>query len=192
MTAKETRSRIQLLLGVTADGSFGPKTQTAYDELKIAGPNMEWPPKAPVSIPPGGNGTFDERTEKNLKTLHTAAQPIFRSFLSLLIPHMAAKGVVAKVISGTRTYAEQDELFSHGRTKPGPKVTNARGGQSNHNFGCAVDIGLFKDGDYLEDSPLYLEAGPIGKSVGLTWGGDWKSIKDYPHFEALQFKAPVL
>lgn len=48
MTAKETRSRIQLLLNVKADGSFGPKTQAAYDELKIAGPNMEWPPVTPT------------------------------------------------------------------------------------------------------------------------------------------------
>ncbi len=23
----------------------------------------------------------------------------------------------------------------------------------------------------------------MGKSLGLSWGGDWKSIQDEPHFE---------
>ncbi|MDY0282328.1 MAG: M15 family metallopeptidase [Salinivirgaceae bacterium] len=32
------------------------------------------------------------------------------------------------------------------------------------------------------DIPDYRQAGEIGKSVGLTWGGDWKK-PDYPHFE---------
>jgi peptidoglycan L-alanyl-D-glutamate endopeptidase CwlK len=62
-------------------------------------------------------------------------------------------------------------------------VTRARAGYSNHNFGVAWDIGLFKDGKYLEESPLYRECGEIGKSLGLEWGGDWKSIQDEPHFE---------
>lgn len=193
-TALEIRKKLQLLLDVKADGDIGKITRAAFDELAILAPQAEWPVPAKVwagETPSSGTDKFDERTEKNLRTLHVGAEAKMRVFLAKLIPYMAEKGVVAKVISGTRTYAEQDALYAQGRTKPGPVVTNARGGQSNHNFGCAVDIGLFKDGDYLEDSPLYKEAGPIGKSVGLTWGGDWKTIKDYPHFEALEFKAPV-
>ncbi len=75
------------------------------------------------------------------------------------IPTMAAKKcVVIKIISGTRTHMqEQDALYARRRTAPGPRVTNARGGYSNHNFGIAWDIGLFRGGKYLEDSPLYRE-----------------------------------
>jgi len=45
-----------------------------------------------------------------------------------------------KLISGLRTYEEQDALYAQGRTAPGPKVTNAPGGHSNHNFGLAFDM----------------------------------------------------
>jgi len=163
--------QIQTVLEVVPDGLWGPKSQAALDAL----------------IRPPSGVEFDERTEKNLATLNAGSQRLMRMFMRQLVPYMAARGVAAKIISGTRTFAEQDALYAKGRTAPGPKVTNARGGQSNHNFRCAADIGLFKDGDYLEDSPLYLEAGPIGKACGLQWGGDWK-FKDYPHFEATQFK----
>jgi len=50
-----------------------------------------------------------------------------------------------RIISGTRTYEQQNQLF-----KKRPKVTNARGGQSNHNFGIAWDVGLFEEGKYYE------------------------------------------
>jgi len=131
--------------------------------------------------------TFDERTERNLRTLNKESEALFRKFMARLVPFMEERGVVAKIIDGSRTWEEQDALYAQGRTKPGKRVTNAKGGQSNHNYGCAADIGLFRGGDYLEDDPLYLAAGEIGKEVGLQWGGDWRRMKDYPHFEAKQF-----
>ena len=124
--------------------------------------------------------TFDDRSERNLKTLLPGAERAARKFLAAV----RAAGIDARIISGTRTYAEQQALFDQGRTKPGPRVTNARPGQSNHNFGIAWDIGIFSDSsDYLEDSPLYRKAGAIGKAMGLDWGGDWAKIRDEPHFE---------
>jgi peptidoglycan L-alanyl-D-glutamate endopeptidase CwlK len=99
---------------------------------------------------------------------------------------LGSDSTVFKIISGTRTYAEQDALFAQGRTKfPGPVVTKARGGQSNHNFGVAWDIGVFQAGKYIPESDLYKKAGEIGKNLGLEWGGDWKSIQDEPHFQAI-------
>jgi len=95
---------------------------------------------------------------------------------------VAAKGAEARIISGTRTYAEQDALFAKGRSIKGPRVTNARAGYSDHNFGVAWDIGIFVGGKYLEESPLYDLAGAIGRTLGLEWGGDWKSFRDKPHF----------
>ena len=122
--------------------------------------------------------TFDERTERNIATLHPKAQEKARQFMQAVLPIMPQRGVVARIISGTRSYAEQDALFAKR-----PQVTKARGGYSNHNFGIAWDIGLFREKDYLEDSPLYRECGEIGRSLGLEWGGDWKSFKDEPHFQ---------
>lgn len=123
--------------------------------------------------------TFDARTESNINTLLPAAQAKAREFMAACL----AAGISLKIISGTRTYAEQNALYEHGRTKSGPIVTNARGGYSWHNFGIAWDIGIFDGIRYLEESPLYAKAGAIGKSLGLEWGGDWKSIQDEPHFQ---------
>jgi peptidoglycan L-alanyl-D-glutamate endopeptidase CwlK len=93
-------------------------------------------------------------------------------------------GINARIISGTRTYAEQEKLFEQGRTKPSPKVTNANGGQSNHNFGIAWDIGIFNaQGEYLPDSNLYEKTAEVGLVDGLEWGGNWQTIKDKPHYQ---------
>lgn len=127
--------------------------------------------------------TFDERTEKNLSTLHPKVQEKFRPFLQEANEFLAPQGVVVKLISGTRTYAEQDALYAQGRTKPGKKVTNAKGGYSNHNFGVAGDLGLFKGKEYLGESPLYKKLVPIGEKHGLEAGARWKSFPDEPHYQ---------
>jgi peptidoglycan L-alanyl-D-glutamate endopeptidase CwlK len=95
----------------------------------------------------------------------------------------AASGIQIKVISGTRSFEEQDALFAKGRTAPGPKVTNARGGFSNHNFGIAFDIGVFSGNRYLPESPKYKAVGVLGMELGLEWGGNWTTIVDQPHFQ---------
>lgn len=86
-----------------------------------------------------------------------------------------------------RSKAEQDALYAQGRTKPGQIVTNAKGGQSNHNYGVAVDLCLYtSDGKNVvweTTTKRWLRVVAIAKSVGFKWGGDWTSFKDYPHFE---------
>lgn len=126
---------------------------------------------------------LDDRTERNISTLHPIAQERAREFMRAAIPIMEQRGVAVRIISGTRSYAEQNALYAQGRTAPGKIVTKARGGYSNHNFGIAWDIGLFRGKEYLGSSPLYRECGQIGKSLDLIWGGDWKSFPDEPHFE---------
>lgn len=127
--------------------------------------------------------SLDERSEKNIATLLPMAQAKAREFMALAVPLMEQRGAVVKIICGTRTYAEQDALFAQGRTKPGKIVTNASGGFSNHNFGIAWDIGIFKDEKYLGESPLYKECGVISRQVaGVEWGGDWKFL-DEPHYQ---------
>ena len=88
-----------------------------------------------------------------------------------------------RIISGTRTYAEQAAIFAQGRTTPGKIVTKAGPGQSNHNFGVAWDIGVFLNGEYLNESPLYGKLGATGKGLGLEWGGDWSGFVDRPHYQ---------
>jgi peptidoglycan L-alanyl-D-glutamate endopeptidase CwlK len=125
---------------------------------------------------------FDPRSEAALATLHPKAREKARAFMAKAVPAMEARGLVVKIINGLRTYAEQDALFAQGRTAPGRVVTKARGGFSNHNFGTAFDVALFRGPAYLDEDPHYAELGKIGQSVGLEWGGSWQ-FSDEPHFE---------
>jgi peptidoglycan LD-endopeptidase CwlK len=88
-----------------------------------------------------------------------------------------------RVISGHRTWQEQDKLYAQGRTRPGDIVTKARGGYSNHNFGIAFDIGVFEGNKYLKQSTKYKAVGALGMELGLEWGGNWKNFVDEPHFQ---------
>ena len=137
-------------------------------------------------------GEFDSRSEKNIQSLLPEAQRKAREFL-----HAApSKTLSYRIISGTRTFAEQDALFAKGRTAPGPKVTNARGGQSNHNFGIAWDVGIFDGktfftGKTKAQSKAYVDLADtvMTKVKGLEWGGHFKSIKDTPHYQVATGKS---
>lgn len=124
---------------------------------------------------------IDPRSAKNIATLNKKLQPL----ATKLIEEATAQGIHVKIISGHRTYAEQNALYAQGRTKPGLIVTKAKGGHSNHNFATAFDIGIFSaDGkQYIDESPDYKRCGLIGEALGLEWGGNWKDFKDEPHFQ---------
>ena len=124
-------------------------------------------------------GAMDSRSELQIATLQPRAQENARIFLR----NLKDAGIEARIISGTRTYAQQELLYRKGRFgNNDPKVTNARGGQSNHNFGIAWDIGIFRNGIYLPESPLYDKAGSV-QTDGVEWGGNWKTFKDRPHYQ---------
>ena len=99
-----------------------------------------------------------------------------------------------RISQGLRTFAEQDALYAQGRTdKKGPIVTNAKGGQSIHNYGLAVDFVLIIDNtdaswamnkDWDDDKINdWTEVVNIFKKYGWAWGGNWNNTKDYPHFD---------
>ena len=124
-------------------------------------------------------GTFDERSEANISTLLPKAQEIARRWLKAARVRAAELGVEVRIIDGNRSYAEQDRLYAKR-----PKVTNARGGQSWHNFGLAFDFGVFRGASYLGDSPHYKTLGSIATSIpGTTWGGTWAKLVDEPHIQ---------
>lgn len=125
-------------------------------------------------------GSFDRRTEQKISSLSIRAQREAREFMARALSH----GVNVKIISGTRTYQEQNQLFRQGRYgNSGPVITRARGGQSNHNFGIAWDIGIFgEDGSYSTSQSDYDAVAEY--AVGsLVWGGSWRSFKDSPHYQ---------
>lgn len=157
----------------TIDGDWGQNTDRAVIAFETKSKQLA-----------DALGTFDPRSEKRIQTLQLKTQEAARKFLKAV----QGAGITARIISGSRTYAEQDRLFRQGRFgNPGPKVTNARGGQSNHNFGIAWDIGIFKTGAYLPESPLYKKAAEIGLAAGingLEWGGNWQTFKDTPHYQS--------
>ncbi|MEP6821207.1 MAG: M15 family metallopeptidase [Chthoniobacterales bacterium] len=171
---------VQEELGLKADGKAGPQTWKAiYLRIKGKPPEDADAPVTTKDLPASATGSVDARSEKSIATLHPEARPYART----LVQKAASVGITIMVISGLRTYEEQDALYAQGRTKPGPRVTNARGGYSNHNFGIAFDIGVFKGATYIPDSPQYKAVGAMGIEIGLEWGGNWKTIKDEPHFQ---------
>lgn len=172
---------VQAELGAFVDGSAGPETWGAI-HLAVVGE------KAPDEIKQDDTPTLsgdgkkaDSRSEKNIGTLHPRVRPFARA----LIEKAANQGTIIKVTSGTRTFAEQDALFAQR-----PKVTNAPGGFSNHNFGVAFDVTIFKGSSDPEkaktpvfESPTYKALGALGTDLGLEWGGNWKKFPDEPHFQ---------
>lgn len=132
--------------------------------------------------------TFDSRTEKFLATLDPKAAEKFRPFIAKAQIMAQASGVEYLAIAGHRTWAEQDALFAQGRTKPGRIVTKAKGGQSNHNFGIALDFGVFEDGKYLDEKEpakaAKIHAGIAAHAAahGIEAGHFWK-FQDSPHYE---------
>ncbi|MGX9805962.1 M15 family metallopeptidase [Exiguobacterium acetylicum] len=106
-----------------------------------------------------------------------------------VIREMHTQGIYVGVAQGYRSIAEQNRLYAQGRTTEGPIVTNARGGQSNHNRGIAVDLFQYsRDGTqalFQNDQAFQIIVAAM-KRRGFSWGGDWKSFKDYPHFELLK------
>ena len=126
---------------------------------------------------------IDPRSATAIATLLPAAQRAARLLLAAANDGQLGPGIAVKVICGTRTYAEQTALYAQGRTAPGPIVTDAPAGYSNHNFGIAFDIGIFARGEYQDESALYARVGAMGRAQGLEWGGDWTSFPDQPHFQ---------
>jgi len=82
-----------------------------------------------------------------------------------------------------RSWDDQDELYAQGRTIPGNIVTNARGGESYHNWGLAFDASPLENGKISNNINKFMTMGKLGEQVGLEWGGSFKSIVDYPHFQ---------
>ena len=101
------------------------------------------------------------------------------------------------ITDGVRTIEQQKALYAQGRTKSGEVVTNADGVtlKSNHQAkadGCGHAVDLypycngavqFNDVAKLKKIAEHIKATAQKLGYAVEWGGDWTSIKDYPHFE---------
>ncbi len=110
--------------------------------------------------------------------------PELKKRVTALIEALATQGLTVEVVQGLRTFQEQNELFKQGRSKPGQIVTNAKGGQSNHNYGLAVDLCPFVNGKpQWNDNNGFIRIGVEAARQGLDWGGSWKKFIDKPHVQ---------
>jgi peptidoglycan LD-endopeptidase CwlK len=91
------------------------------------------------------------------------------------------------ITSTFRDSESQDALYAEGRTAPGAIVTNAKAGESAHNYGLAFDVVPIRNGKPVWDSKddLWQVVGRLGKEEGLFWGGDWIHFREFPHLQDL-------
>jgi peptidoglycan L-alanyl-D-glutamate endopeptidase CwlK len=121
---------------------------------------------------------------RNLEDLH----PKVKDLAEKLIATCDEQGIDILVTSTYRDFESQSALYAQGRSKPGPKVTNAKAGQSFHNWKVAFDVVPLQNGKPIWSTTgsaltIWRKIGAIGKELGLEWAGDWVSFKEFPHFQ---------
>lgn len=133
--------------------------------------------------------TLTNRTTTNLAGLNAKFRARVVAFLESAQPILSKYGVSVEVLSGLRSWPEQAKLYAQGRNAPGKIVTNARPGSSWHNYGLAVDLGLFSGRSYLDESnpalaeKIHRELGALWVSQGNEWAGNWKSFPETCHYQ---------
>lgn len=131
-------------------------------------------------------------SSRKLSDLHPILQPIAKKFIN----DLDKQGIDILIYSTYRSIAEQNKLYSQGRTMGGNIVTWARGGESKHNFqikgkpaSLAFDcVPLINGKAYWntdkEGVKIWQIIGLAGKNLGLDWAGDWRGFKkEFPHFQ---------
>ena len=111
--------------------------------------------------------------------------PSVKARVERFIAAAKAEGIDLLVTSTYRDNESQNALYAQGRTAPGKIVTNAKAGESFHNFRCAIDVVPIVAGKPRWDvkDEVWQKIGKLGKAQGLEWAGDWKRFKEYPHFQ---------
>ena len=154
---------------------------------------------------------MDKVTLKRIQTLHPSVRKEVEQIYTEICTVLNGRATV-RFTHTLRTDKEQRALFAQGRNKldivnslrkeasmspitlsQNKIVTKAKEWQSIHNYGFAIDIVLIIDNkeisydinkDYDNDKLSdWKEVVNIFKKYKWIWGGDWKSFKDYPHFE---------
>ena len=131
---------------------------------------------------------MDKITIDRIELLHPALREEAKQIYAEICERLTGRAM-CRFAYTLRTFAEQDALYNQK-----PKVTKAKGGQSYHNYGLAVDIVLLLndgkvaswdtvtdfDNDGLAD---WQEVVYVFGLFGWEWGGNWKTFPDKPHFQ---------
>jgi len=137
---------------------------------------------------------LDKITVDRIKQMHPKVREELLKDYTYVNEKLLGKGVRLRFAYAYRSPEEQHKLFLQR-----PKVTNADSWQSIHQYCLAFDIVLLLDKngdgnfeeaswDIMRDNDKdgkadWSEVAEYFQSKGWTYGGTWKSLKDYPHFE---------
>jgi peptidoglycan L-alanyl-D-glutamate endopeptidase CwlK len=123
----------------------------------------------------------------------TGVEPDLTVKVIRILEAMTLLGHPMFVVEGVRSLDRQRELYAQGRTTPGKVVTNADGSdltKATHSpqtdgYGHAVDLAFQGASPWAPSHPWAL-LGAMARTLGVRWGGDFKSIKgDFGHVEVL-------
>lgn len=131
---------------------------------------------------------------RELKDLYPPMQALCTEFLR----QCRIAGLDILITCTYRSGTEQNALYAQGRTTKGAIVTNARAGQSKHNFTLegkpaakAFDFVPMVGGKPMWSAahPHWKAAGKIGMDLGLNWyGAPGARFKEYPHMQYVEPK----
>ena len=111
--------------------------------------------------------------------------PLVSTAANLAMMDCQAAKLAVLITCTFRDGPTQSRLYEQGRTTPGPIVTNARAGQSMHQYRCALDLVPLVNGkpDWQGAHPDWHAIAAIFKARGFEWGFDWPTFKEMPHFQ---------
>ena len=131
---------------------------------------------------------LDNTTQNSINSLHPKIKDEVQKIAEYINSSVLTGKTKLRITEGFRSFERQNQLYNQR-----PKVTNAKGGQSIHQYGLAFDMTLVIDGkelswdtkkDWDNDKKAdWIEVVEEFRSKGYKWGGDWVSFKDMPHFE---------
>jgi peptidoglycan L-alanyl-D-glutamate endopeptidase CwlK len=118
---------------------------------------------------------------RDLNELSPAVRPLVDRFRD----SVSDEGIDMLITCTRRTPQEQAALYASGRTVAGPVLTNAKPGESAHNYGLALDVVPIVNGkpDWNGTHPVWERLGQLGEAAGLEWAGRWVTFQEKPHFQ---------
>ena len=138
--------------------------------------------------------TWDKHTNRRIGLLH----PLIRRYVALAVNELEKEhNIFVRVSDGLRDFDEQDRLYGSSRTSKklyergvnveyanpkGSWRTNAKGGESFHNYGLAVDLVEIRDGKAHWGDAKWDIISEVFKKHGFEWLFE-QIKKDKPHFQ---------
>lgn len=151
------------------DGEIGPQTlaaiSKALDKIGAAMP--------PVVPPVAASGKFDAGSAKRLKDAHPLLQQLMNA---------AREKIPFQILDSQRGREAQEKAFNEGHSK-------AHFGQSAHNWSPAIAVDITPVPLNWHDIDAFVALSrvilPLAKqmAIPIEWGGNWKKLKDMPHYE---------